>query len=85
MEWVKVSGKGQVYTFVVYRRAYHPAWKGDVPYNVSWIKLNEGPLLVSNVVGCQNEELFVGMPVEVVFDDVNEAVSLPRFKPVKQG
>ena len=83
MEWVKVSGKGEVYTFGIYHQLYHPAWKEEIPYNVSWIKLDEGPLIMSNVVECKNEDLYVGMPVEVVFDDVTEEVTLPKFKPVK--
>ena len=83
MEWVRVSGRGSVYTFAIYHRAYHPAWKGDVPYNVAWIRLEEGPLLLSNVVGCKNEELFVDMPVEVVFDDLPGEGTLPRFKPTR--
>jgi hypothetical protein len=83
MEWVKVSGKGRVFTFGVYHQAYHPAWKEDIPYNVSWIKLDEGPLLLSNVVECKNEDISVGMPVEVVFVDVDEDVTLPKFRPVR--
>jgi len=83
MDWVKVSGKGQVYTFGIYHQLYHPAWKEDIPYNVAWIKLDEGPVLMSNIVGCKNENIYVGMPVEVVFDDVTEEVTLPKFKPVK--
>ena len=83
MEWVKVSGKGEVYTFGIYHQLYHPAWKDDLPYNVSWIKLDEGPLIMSNVVDCKNEDITVGMPVEVVFDDVTEEVTLPKFRPVK--
>jgi uncharacterized OB-fold protein len=83
MEWVKVSGKGRVYTFVIYHQLYHPAWKGDIPYNVSWIKLDEGPLLLSNVIDCKNEDIYIGMPVEAVFDDVTEEVTLPKFKPLR--
>lgn len=81
MQWVKVSGKGSIYSFVIYYQVYHPAWKGEIPYNVAWIRLEEGPLLVSQVVGCKNEELRVGMPVEVVFDDVDEKIALPKFRP----
>ncbi len=84
MEWVRVTGKGHVYTFVVYHQVYHPGWKDDIPYNVSWIKLDEGALVLSNVVGCRNEEIYVGMPVEVVFDDVTEEVTLPKFTPTGQ-
>ncbi|MFC1942910.1 Zn-ribbon domain-containing OB-fold protein [Chloroflexota bacterium] len=83
MDWVKVSGKGEVFTFGIFHQVYHPGWKDDVPYNVSWIKLDEGPLVMSNVVDCKHEDLHIGMPVEVVFEDVNEEVSLPKFKPAK--
>jgi uncharacterized protein len=83
MEWAKVSGKGYVYTFVVYHQLYHPGWKPEIPYNVSWIKLDEGAILLSNLVECKNEEIYVGMPVEVVFDDITEEITLPKFKPVK--
>ncbi|HKZ55019.1 MAG TPA: OB-fold domain-containing protein [Anaerolineales bacterium] len=81
MDWVRVSGKGFVYTFAVYHQLYHPAWAKDIPYNVAWIKLDEGPLLLSNVIGCPNDEITVGLRVEVVFDDVTDEVTLPRFRP----
>jgi uncharacterized protein len=82
MAWVKVSGRGEVFTFVVYHQLYHPGWKGDIPYNVSWIKLDEGPLIISNIINCKNESIYIGMPVEVVFNDVTEEVTLPKFKPL---
>ncbi len=83
MDWVRVSGKGQVYTFAVYHQVYHSGWKDDVPYNVTWVKLDEGPLLMSNIVDCRNEDIYVEMPLQVVFDDVTDEVTLPKFKPVK--
>lgn len=82
MDWVKVSGKGQVFTFCIYHQAFHPAWKGDIPYNVAYVKLDEGPLLMTNIVGCANKDIYIGMPVEVVFEDIIEEVTLPKFKPV---
>ena len=66
MAWVKLSGKGEVFTFCVYRQAFHPAWKDDIPYNVAYVKLDEGPLLMSSIVGCANEDIYIGMPVAVV-------------------
>ncbi len=82
MEWVRVSGKGYVYTFVVYHQLYHPGWKEEIPYNVSWIKLDEGAILLTNVIGCKNEDIYIGMPVEAVFEDITEEVTLPKFRPV---
>ena len=83
MAWVKVGGKGSVFTFAIYRQPFHPAWKEDIPYNVTWVELDEGPLLMTNIVGCRNEDLYVGMPVEVIFDDITEEITLPKFQPVK--
>ena len=85
MDWVKVSGRGKVYTFIVYHIAYHPKWKDHIPYNVAWIELEEGPLLMSNIVGCKNEDIYVEMPVEAVFDDVTEEVTLPKFRPLARA
>jgi len=81
MDWVKVSGKGQVFTFCVFKQAFHPDWQKDVPYNVAYVKLDEGPLLISNIVDCVNGAVHIGMPVKVVFDDISDEVTLPKFAP----
>lgn len=83
MEWVKASGRGKVFTFCVFRQAFHPAWRDDIPYNVAYVKLDEGPLLISNIVGCSNDDICIGMPVEVTFEEVSDGVTLPRFTPVR--
>ena len=49
-EWEAVSGRGTVFSFVVFHRAYHPAREGKVPYTVALIELDEGPIMLSNVV-----------------------------------
>src|SRR3990172_3061511 len=82
-EWVKLSGKGQVYSFIVARRATNPAFAKEVPYVVAIIETEEGGRLISNIVGCAPDEVKVGMPVEVIFDDVTDEVTLPKFKAVK--
>ena len=81
-EWVKLSGKGQVYSFIVARRATNPAFAKEVPYVVAIIETEEGGRLISNVIDCKPEDVKIGMPVEVVFDDVTDEVTLPKFKPV---
>lgn len=83
MSWSPVSGKGEVYTFCVYRQSFHPAWEKDVPYNVAYVQLAEGPLLLTSIVGCDNKDIYIGMPVSVVFDDINDEISLPKFQPVE--
>jgi uncharacterized protein len=81
MEWLRVSGRGYVNTYVVYYQLYHPGWKEEIPYNVSWIKLDEGAILLTNIVGCRNVDIYLGMPVEAVFEDITEEVTLPKFRP----
>jgi hypothetical protein len=80
-EWAKLSGKGEVYSFVVVRRQYHPAFASDIPYTVAIILTEEGIHLLSNVVGVKPDAIRIGMPVEVVFDDIVPDFSLPKFKP----
>src|SRR5207253_9144780 len=79
------SGSFPIYSFRVAHRPQHPAFFETVPYNVVIGELEEGIRLHSNVVRCANEELRVGMPVEVVFDKVNDEVTLPRFRPRRLG
>jgi len=79
--WTQVSGRGKVFSFVVFHRVYHPAWEGDVPYVVALIELEEGPRMLSNVVGIPVDQVTCDMPVKVVFDDVASGVALPKFTP----
>jgi uncharacterized OB-fold protein len=58
------------------------AFAADVPYVVALITLDEGPQLMSNVVGCPPEKVHIGMPVEVTFEDWTEEISVPKFTPV---
>jgi uncharacterized protein len=82
-QWEKLSGKGNIYTFTVYRVAYHPAFKDAVPYVLAIIRLAEGPSLESNIIGCQPEDVKIDMPVEVSFEDITPEITLPKFKPTK--
>jgi uncharacterized OB-fold protein len=81
VEWKAVGGRGKIFSFVVFHRLYHPGFEGELPYTVALIELEEGPRLVSNVVGCPPAEVACDMPVEVVFEDVTPEVTLPKFRP----
>jgi uncharacterized OB-fold protein len=82
-EWVRLSGKGSINSYGVYHQLWHPGFKDDIPYNVALIELAEGPQIISQVVGCKNEELQCGAAVEVTFDDVTPEVTLPKFRLVR--
>jgi len=80
-EWVKLSGKGRVFSFIIVRRRYHPAFSAELPYTVAIIETEEGLRMLSNVIGCKPEAVQINMPVEVVFEDVSPEFALPKFKP----
>lgn len=83
-QWVRAAGEGTVFSFAVYRRAYHPAFKPLLPYVVAVIELAEGPRLVSNVVGVPPEDVHVGMRVRLEFQET-EGIPLPVFRPPRGG
>lgn len=79
-EWKPLSGRGTVYSSIVFHQVYNQAFAQDVPYNVSLIQLDEGPRMMSNVVGIAPSDVKVGDEVEAVFDAVTPAISIPRFR-----
>lgn len=79
-EWAPVSGKGAVYSWVTYLEPPHPGFKA--PYSVVLVELEEGMRLISNMVDAKPEEIYIGMPVEVAFDDLAEDLTLPKFRKV---
>lgn len=81
VDWKEASGRGVVSSYVIVRKAWLPAFEGDLPYNAVQVELEEGVRLTGNVVGIANEALRVGLPVQVVFDDVRPDFTLTRFTP----
>lgn len=80
-EWVEASGKGTLYAYAVNTFGVpFPFWD-DMPYVLAMIDLPEGPRMISNIVQCEQDELKNGMELEVVFDDVSEEISLPKWRP----
>ena len=83
LEWVKASGKAKVWTYAIHHMGPTKAYKGDPPYVVALVELEEGVKMMTNIVDCDPHDVKVGMELEVVFDDVTDEVTLPKFKPVK--
>ncbi|WP_166459468.1 Zn-ribbon domain-containing OB-fold protein [Amycolatopsis pithecellobii] len=82
--WVESAGRGRVYTWTVTPRAIQAGTASAVPYNTTVIELDDcgGALITSNVLDIDNDQLRPGLPVEVVWDDVSDDVTVPRFRPV---
>jgi uncharacterized OB-fold protein len=79
---VESKGRGVVYTFTITRQPVSRAFEGRLPWAVVDVKLEEGVHLISNLVDCDPEEIEIGMAVEVVFEEVNAEITLPKFKRV---
>lgn len=79
-EWVPLSGRGEVYSYIVFHQVYNQNFAEDVPYNVALVQLEEGPRMFSNIVETPNDQVKVGDRVEAVFDKVTDAITIPRFR-----
>jgi uncharacterized OB-fold protein len=49
--WKAAAGTGKVVSWVIYHTAYHEAFKQRLPYNVACVELDEGPRLLTNIIG----------------------------------
>ena len=54
-----------------------------MPYVIAIVKLDEGVQMLTNIIGCEPDEVQCNMPVEVVFEKLNDEFTLPKFRPVK--
>ena len=85
VELVQSAGRGKVRTFTVCRLPVAKAYAADVPYVVALIRLDEGPTMMSNIVECDPESVTIGMPVEVVFQEWSDEITIPQFIPLSDN
>jgi uncharacterized OB-fold protein len=82
VEWQRVSGRGTLHTFTVVHRGQRN-FPLATPYVIAIVELAEGPRLMTNLVGIEPDaaKIRIGLPVEVVFQDVSAEIALPHFRP----
>lgn len=78
--WIPASGRGRIWSWNVFHRAYFPGFAAELPYLTALVELAEGPLMASTIVGAAAADLRCDLPVEVVFDQVTAEVTLPKFR-----
>ena len=82
VDWVESAGTGTVYTFTIMRATRGAGPFGPaVPYVIAYVELDEGPRVMTNIVGCNVDDVAIGQRVRVQFDDTGEGAALPRFRP----
>jgi uncharacterized protein len=78
LEWADIAGRGTIISWIVFHRQYLPAY--PVPYNVIAVRLEEGPVIISNLEGECPEGSWIGRSVKLIYVRMPDGVTLPRFK-----
>ncbi len=81
VEWEEASGFATVYSFTVVRQHHSRAFRHLLPLIVALVDLDEGPRLMTNLVGIDPEAVEIGLRVEVWFERVSDTTALPLFTP----
>jgi uncharacterized OB-fold protein len=81
--WIQASGKATLFTYSIVHRPPHPGFREVAPYVTAVVELEEGPKMPTNIVidDPTPENLQIDMALEVIYDDITDSITLPKFKP----
>jgi uncharacterized OB-fold protein len=79
-EWAPMSGSGTVFGYTIVAHPVHPAVVDKVPYVIAQVRLTEGPFVVANIIDSPQDQVRVGAPVQVTFQEVAPGHVLPQFR-----
>ncbi len=83
LEWVTAEPRGTVYSFTVQHRAPTQAFRDDCPYVIALVDLEDGIRLMMNVKNCEPEDVYIGMPVRIIFEERGEEKQkMPQSEPI---
>jgi hypothetical protein len=82
--WVEAPGDSELFTFTIVHHPSHPSLKSAVPYNAAVVIFPslQSVRLVTNIVDCPNEDLRIGMPLSLAWEEPCSGYVLPRFRPL---
>ncbi len=80
VEWMDAAGEGTVHSWTITHYAFHPGFKGDLPYILLTVDLPEGVRMNARARGIDASALRIGMPVKIAFDPVKDDLTLPVFE-----
>ena len=83
ISWIEASGKATLYSFEIAHQSLNPEFKVPPPYILALVALDEGPRLLTNLVDVEPNlgALKCDMPLEVVFERLTDAITIPQFRP----
>jgi len=79
LRWVAASGRGTVLSYTIVHWSPNPAYAAEAPYSLALIQLDEGPRMLSNIIGCPPGSIKIGMAVRVEFEQCSPEIRLPKF------
>jgi uncharacterized OB-fold protein len=80
VQWEEAAGTGTVYSYTVIRQNPSRSFRHLLPFVVALIDLDEGPRIMSNIVGTPPESVAIGTRVQVTFQPVSDQAALPLFE-----
>lgn len=83
-DWQELPGRGELYTYTVVHRPI--AAEQTLPFIIAVVALegSGGLRMLSNVVGVAPDALEIGMPLELVWEDMSADLAVPRFRPARR-
>ena len=69
--WTDLSGHGEVYSYTTMYSA-PSGFEEYIPYTMALVKLDEGPMITAQLTDVNSDEVFIGMPVEMVTRKLTE-------------
>lgn len=75
--------QASVYTYVISNRPFLPGFQDDVPLIIAQAELKQAPevKMMCNIVDCKPEDVYIGMPVKMIWQDITEERALPQWMP----
>jgi len=84
-EWTPITGRGEIYTYTVVRRAPTPAYQAEAPYVLVHVTMDEGFRMSANLRGVAPEDVRIGTRVKLVYEDATPEWTLFGFEPDTGG
>jgi uncharacterized protein len=83
--WIQASGKGTLYSFEIVYQQLNRRFQVATPYVLAMIELAEGPRMMSNLINIEPDPKHIkcDMPVEVVYEQLTDAITIPLFQPAR--
>jgi len=81
-----VNGRGKVFTWTTVRYPFMEEFKERLPFILALVEFDDAPgvRFTTDIVECDPDDVYIGMPVEPIFERVKDELVMPVFRPVKE-